>query len=158
MQNRYEPPEIRFWMRVKSSRDGCWIWTGAKERDGYGKMKADGREVTLHRFSWRIHFGEITPGMFVCHRCDNPACVRPNHLFLGTAAENNADRHKKGRSRFGNCSGEKNGRSVLTDSIVREIRRLAAAGIRQNDIAERFSISPPQIHYVVNRKTWKHIT
>lgn len=90
----------RFWSKVEKS-DGCWTWMAALHESGYGIIGLGGRGAGVdraHRVSWRMHFGEIPKGMFVCHRCDNPKCVRPEHLFLGTAKDNSDDKWKKGRA------------------------------------------------------------
>lgn len=93
-----EPAEIRFWMRVDKS-DECWIWTAGRGDHGYGGLKNDeGRSVSAHRFSYELHHGPIPEGMVVCHRCDNPPCVRPDHLFLGSPADNVQDMFQKGRA------------------------------------------------------------
>lgn len=88
------PPEIRFWKYVKKTKN-CWIWIGAKQNGKwkYGIFDKD----KAHRFSWKIHYGKIEKGMFICHKCDNPPCIRPDHLFKGTPADNMADKVAKGR-------------------------------------------------------------
>jgi len=88
----------RFWEKVDTSRE-CWEWTGSKRPLGYGQMGIPGtnRPVGAHRISWELHFGPIPDDMFVCHRCDNPKCVRPDHLFLGTPTDNVRDMVAKGR-------------------------------------------------------------
>lgn len=101
-------PEERFWAKVdRSNPDGCWTWTAAvfKDRLGYDKFQAGSnrateRAVYAHRFSWELHFGPITNGLHVLHKCDNPPCVRPDHLFLGTPKDNVDDMVRKGRARF----------------------------------------------------------
>ena len=99
------PVEERFWEKVDKSGE-CWLWIGFRDRDGYGKMgigsKADNsaRKEYSNRLSWQIHFGEIPKGMCVCHKCDNPSCVKPDHLFLGTRKDNTQDMIRKGRSKL----------------------------------------------------------
>jgi len=88
--------EERFWSRVKKT-DRCWLWTGNKNPDGYGMFWLDGKAHGAHRVSWLFHYGEIPKHLFVLHHCDNPACVRPCHLFLGTAGDNSRDSWAKGR-------------------------------------------------------------
>ncbi len=93
------PPMDRLMGKV-SIGDSCWEWTGAKESAGYGRIKNAGRTMSAHRVSWELHNGPIPAGMLVCHRCDNPPCVRPSHLFLGTQADNAIDRERKSRGRW----------------------------------------------------------
>lgn len=99
------PPDVaRFWnaVRVTPELDGCWTWTRSKDtRMGYGRLHVRGLSTVAHRASWQIQTGPIPSGMCVLHRCDNPPCVRPDHLFLGTKGDNNADRDSKGRGRPG---------------------------------------------------------
>jgi hypothetical protein len=86
----------RFWARIEKT-DTCWNWTRSKSKAGYGFMSIKGVHMYMHRFSYELHFGVIPDGLYVCHRCDNPSCVRPEHLFLGTALENTRDCIAKGR-------------------------------------------------------------
>jgi hypothetical protein len=90
----------RFWLQVVKT-DGCWLWTGAIDSNGYGKfaLPRPWRRVAAHRVSFALHNGELEPGKFVCHACDNPPCVRPDHLFLGTQSDNMRDMLRKGRGR-----------------------------------------------------------
>ena len=93
---RSEPAEQRFWKYVEKT-DSCWLWTGAKIGNGYGHITVKRQSIKTHRFSWELHYGAIPAGMFVCHRCDVKACVRPDHLFLGTNQDNQLDAVAKGR-------------------------------------------------------------
>lgn len=108
-----------------------------------------------HRAVWQIVHGHIPDALCILHRCDNPACVNPAHLFLGTMAENNADRDMKGRARGGSRPGEKHHAAKLTDDQINEIRK--ATGL-QREIAERFGVSQQSVSMIRNRKTWNHIT
>ena len=91
------PVESRFWQYVHKS-NGCWTWIGWKQQQGYGLIASGRNALLAHRASWMIHFGTIPHGLLVCHRCDNPPCVRPDHLFLGTYKDNSMDSQRKGRS------------------------------------------------------------
>ena len=95
-----ERDKVRFYDRIcPEPNTGCWLWIGAPDSFGYGQIEINGASYRTHRLSWMIHRGEITKGLVVCHRCDTPACVNPDHLFLGTHGDNVRDMHKKGRNR-----------------------------------------------------------
>lgn len=143
----------RFESKFKEGKcSECWDWTAGKHRQGYGQFKLDGRQQLAHRFSYQLYIGGITDGLCVCHKCDNPACVNPSHLFLGTQNDNMHDCANKGRS-F-DSSGEKNGMSKLTEEDVRTIRTMYASGARQADIAREFGVSRSTIYLIVHNRHW----
>jgi hypothetical protein len=151
----------RFWSYVAKDEtpDGCWEWTGSRHGSGYGTLpfgsRMDGSRsmVLAHRASWLVNVGAIADGLFVCHRCDNPPCVRPDHLFLGTPQQNTNDMRAKGRSAL----GERHPAAVLTEADVRSIRVRAAAGVSRNMLAAEYGILPASIGQIVTRKRWKHV-
>lgn len=142
--------EERFWAKVKKS-DGCWEWVGAVNSRGYGFLWVDKRSFRAHRLSWEIHHGPIPSGLLVCHRCDNPICVNPAHLFLGTDADNNHDMRKKGRA--ASHRGEKNPRAKLTPEQVSEIRgRMGEkSGVK---LSVEYGVNPTTIHRIWSAKRW----
>jgi hypothetical protein len=142
-------------------RDGeCWEWQGSRNRDGYGQIKAGSgsdRVLKAHRVAWEAHHAEPIPvGLQVCHHCDNPACVNPAHLFLGTSGDNAADRDAKGRRTA--PKGEAHSNSRLTEAQVLEIRSLYAAGVgTQVELALQFNVLESRISAIISRKTWRHL-
>jgi hypothetical protein len=133
----------------------CWEWTGKPHTRGYGVTQRRGKRYYVHRFSFATFVGPVN-GMNVCHRCDNPICCNPSHLFLGTQADNLADARAKGRL-FAPppMPGEKNPRAKLTATDVAIIRARAAAGESKRSIARDFHVSDNQICWIVSRKEWK---
>lgn len=158
MSARRIPISDRFWKYVTpGDTNDCWIWQGSKCRDGYGQMKMtnDGIESTRRAtaVSLELHGVNVPKGSMVMHTCDNPPCVNPNHLRVGTAKENNLDRSLKGRWR-----GRQTKRGVpLTSEEVREIRSRYSQGFSPNSIAASFGISASNVRSIKNRRTWKHI-
>lgn len=151
--------EDRFWSHVAKSGD-CWEWVGTRRREGYGLFWNGERQVRAHRFAWELEEGPIPEGKSLCHSCDNPPCVRPSHLFVGTQRENLEDMTRKGRRstpfRDQDQRGSKNRYAKLTDEQVAHIKGMAAAGHYQDDIAARFGISRANVSYI-SRKTWAHV-
>ncbi len=157
-----ESLKARFLAKVDKSvgPDGCWPWTASLNAYGYGQLATGWKRppVAAHRLSYELNVEPIPDGIFVLHRCDNPACVNPAHLFLGTQADNVADMISKGRNRTGEMPrGEGHHKTTLTADQVRDIRRRYADGETQTDIAEEFEISQPGISQIVRRVTWSHI-
>lgn len=142
--------EDRFFRLVDRSA-GCWLWTGDLNRRGYGRLQFNKQRYLAHRVSFEIHKGPIRGALLVCHTCDNPKCVNPNHLFLGNHAENMRDCMAKGRFLI----GERSPNAKLTDRDVKEIRRLHALGRYTHDeIAAQFNTSRPNVTKVINRYRW----
>lgn len=142
----------RFWNKVSKTHE-CWEWTAAMDTHGYGRFHVRvGRLEGAHRFSWELAYGPIPNGLFVLHRCDNRRCVNPKHLFLGTHDENMQDMSAKGRGT--NSRKGKSPRAKLSESQVGEIRRLAASGVLQKEIGEKFGICQRQVSRIVCRHNW----
>lgn len=149
--------EERFWSHVDQSggNDACWNWQQSHDNRGYGRFKIilDGTLMRLtHRIAYRLAKGSVD-GMCVCHRCDNKSCCNPKHLFLGTVADNNADKSAKGRA----TRGERSANAKLNDQLVRQIRQLHAEGNRRIEISRRLSINPGTVGNVINRRRWAHV-
>lgn len=183
---RRRPEAERFWSRVDRSGD-CWTWTGAKDRNGYGLFlvhvnpSPDPARICMHaqRYAWKITYGDCPDALFVCHHCDNPSCVRPDHLFTGTAIDNNKDRDLKGRTakgerhpRFGrkkpfqyrlrlvhiepgSRQGSQNNRAKLDENQVRSIiadpRRYAA-------IAATYGVTGSLVGQIKRGTIWTHVS
>jgi len=149
----------RFWAKVDKSGD-CWEWTACKNSDGYGLLAVGlkaRRSKGAHRFSWEIHFGHIPDGMCVCHSCDNPSCVNPNHLFIASHADNMADMARKGRGVRSGLKGELHGGVKLTENQVVMIRASRAEGRKLTDIANEYGVTFQLISRICLRQLWGHI-
>lgn len=142
-KSRTKSPAERFWKHVHKT-DGCWVWTGGRGRDGYGQFGPGGQSASVlaHRFSYQLHHGSL-PDLEICHTCDNPACVRPDHLFAGTHLENMRDAVRKGR--LG---------ANMSLAIAREIRALDGV-ISRKAIALQYGISDSLVWFIVHNRIWK---
>lgn len=136
--------------------DGCHVWTGWCDDDGYGGIQVKYKTSRVTRVVWELSRGPIPKGFLVCHTCDNPPCINIEHLFLGTVKDNAEDAKQKGRLSSVH-DGEENGNSILTDEIVRRLRDAFDSGTRQCDLMREFGLNRVTVHNVVRRKTWTHI-
>lgn len=151
-----KPLADRFWAKVSKTDDddSCWMWTSATQESGHGIIGINGENHGAHRVAWELQCGPITDGLYVCHKCDVPGCVRGSHLFLGTHQDNMADMVSKGRSHL----GEAHGIAKMTNEKVISMRAKYATGqYSQHKLAEEFGIHVMTVNSIVRRKTWKHI-
>ncbi len=140
----------RFFERVKKT-DGCWNWIGTLNSSGYGLILVNYKTIRAHRFSWELHNGKITGGLYVLHKCDNPRCVNPDHLFLGTQSDNHADMHAKKRNN--QPKGSKSGMAKLDERSVSMIRK---GGHTDSFFAKKFNVSRETIAYA-RKRGWRHV-
>lgn len=165
---------VRFWSKVDKisgpmhpTLGRCWVWTGGRFRFGYGKVCSAKKKLLAHRLAWKDFAGAIPDGLCVLHNCDNPPCVNPAHLFLGTQADNNADRDAKGRqvALRGDrhhlrvnpeqiIRGESHGRSKLTDAKVRAIRLAIGSHVM---VGREFGVSESTIALIRKGRIWSHV-
>jgi hypothetical protein len=147
-----------FWQKVdRRSDDECWNWIGSTHyRWGYGSFRDGKRKfIAAHRYSWKLVHGDIPKGMCICHKCDNPKCVNPNHLFMGTVADNNLDKKLKGRQPP--VIGEKNPKARLKEDDIREIRNLHNIGYSGASIGRMYGVVKEEIYGIIKGKRWSHV-
>lgn len=163
------------WKFVRvGSADECWLWQRGKDKFGYGSWTLNGKQVDAHRVAYELRNGPIPDGLCVLHRCDNPPCCNPAHLFLGTRGDNNRDRHQKGRNAKQRDlptgddhwskrqpekiqRGEEHSGAKLTEVQVIEIRAAAEAGGAVEDLATRFGVTAVMIHRITTGRAWSHV-
>ena len=142
------------WMPVPVT--GCHVWTGAVTSKGYGKLAANRKWILAHRFSYEKTYGPFSREMLVCHSCDVPSCVNPDHLFLGTYADNAQDKENKNRGNH--AYGLKHGRAKLTETDVLALRSIVASGeMSAYAAAKKFGVDPKTAKDIVSRKLWNHL-
>lgn len=140
--------------RVISPETDCWEWTGAASPLGYGKVGIGHTVYQVHRVSAHLYLGfDLKSELAVCHKCDNPRCFNPDHLFIGTKGENSQDMTNKGRSTF----GERNPAAKLTAAAIPQIRALAMSGVHPEVIGQQFGIARRTVSDIVRRIRWRHV-
>lgn len=147
----------RFWKKVLKTSN-CWIWQGAKDKNGYGQIRPNGSTemVKAHRASFYLRWGIVDNSKLVCHSCDNPSCVNPDHLFLGSPKDNAVDRDTKGRKN--SPRGSQLPHTKLTPADVRRIREEYALGSKTyKELGNEYGICPENVGLIVNRKNWKYV-
>ena len=145
----------RFWAKVKRGEgaDSCWEWDAGTDRDGYGVFSFRGEWIYAHRFAHVAFCDPVPAGLLVCHHCDNPKCVRPDHLFLGTHGDNHADRGRKHRQ----ARGAKCHTTKLNPAKVLAIRAGHGAGQSQRQLAAVFGVARNSIRCILSGKSWSHV-
>lgn len=155
-------------VQFPNESSGCWTWKGYLSKAGYGLFTLDGKRIGAHRASWDLHHGKIPNNHDICHECDNPSCVRPDHLAPKPHVFNLADMIAKGRSARGDrnglrrhperiARGEKCGASRLTSNQVIEIRQLGKSGKTPREISKVFQISEGNVRHILKGDSWKHL-
>jgi hypothetical protein len=151
----------RFSTKFYRGEDGdCWEWRGSRNADGYGILHAGqgpGKFLRAHRVSWEVHCGHIPGGLSVLHRCDNPPCVNPAHLYVGTQQQNVIDRANRKRGKENRQDGSANDNAKLTEADVIAIRELVAFGFSQAAVARSFGIRQAQVSRIHLRQSWRHL-
>ena len=144
--------EKRFWEKVEKRGDNdCWIWKGTKQKNGYGRIKVDGKSLLAHRLSYELNMSKIPNGLWVLHKCDNPKCVNPNHLFLGNRSDNMKDAFKKGRMIWGGQNKK------FTIKEIDYIKNLKGKNVSNRKIGDLMNVSHSTINDIINNRYYKNL-
>ena len=147
---------IKLFKKNIKKTDYCWIWQGTTDKDGYGKFSSDW--LRAHRFSWELHNNKKIPkGMFVLHSCDNPPCVNPEHLSLGTHKDNMRDAKRKGRKYVKDFIGSDNNNAKLKEKQVKKIKNMIKNKIKDAEIAKEYNVTPGCIATIRRGERWQHV-
>ncbi len=153
-ENYLESSKKRFFKYVEKKQDSCWLWSGALSTGGYGRFVYKRKIWPASRMIWTWEFGEIPDKMMVCHKCDEPACVNPSHLFLGTQKDNMQDMLNKGRWEYHRGAMKK---PLLKSNEVIEIRKMIEDGVNIKEICVKFSLRRSTIENIKYGRSWKHV-
>lgn len=154
--NRLNNSPEELWENVEiKSKDECWNYKGPKLSGGYGLFILNGKRIVASRLAYELSFGRIPDGMQVCHRCDNPPCCNPHHLFIGTSKDNAIDKIKKGRGV--DNKGDRHGMAKLSTSSITDIIEMKKNGITQTEISKSLSVNQSTISRIVNGLRWRHL-
>ena len=163
MRKPFSHPSLRFWDKVIIT-ENCWVWIGNKNQFGYGlqALGKGNKRALAHRTSYEMHKGAIPEGKHICHTCDHPWCVNPEHLFAGTRSDNMTDCVKKGRhvsnTHPGYVTGSKNGRTKLSEEDIINIFKMRKEGALIREMAKKFGSSNSRISAILNKRNWTHVT
>lgn len=142
----------RFWEKMRADGTGCFVWISAINEWGYGRFELNGKNMHAHRIAWTLIRGPIPNGLQVLHSCDSPPCCNVDHLFLGTNADNTADKVSKGRQ--SSMKGEAHPKAKLT---VEQVKIIRSSTKTTAELAKEFGIKWPSVYYIRIRRTWKHV-
>lgn len=155
-------PLERFWTYVDkdgpkpthvSGLGSCWLWTGGRSKKGYGIFRLNGTMQYAHRISFSLKYGQVPRSRKICHKCDNPPCCNPDHLFQGTDRDNLIDSINKGRR----LVGEEHWMARLTEAQVKEVRKLHSEGLTQVKIAAKMGVNQSTVQRILTGKSWAHV-
>ncbi len=149
----YPPLQERLYAKLAvKGEDDCWEWNGWRHPQGHGQIGLNGTLIYTHRAAWQIAYGPIPEGMYVCHKCDNPPCCNPKHLFLGTAKDNVQDMLTKRR----HSHGDRHASKLSTERVV-AIKALLAEGKTQQSVADEFNISRSMVGFIGRGQRWRYL-
>jgi hypothetical protein len=147
--------ELKIKENVTKDKNGCLVWNGYKDKNGYGKTTIASRSVAVHRIVYAINYDDFDQSLLICHKCDNPACCKPSHLFMGTHKDNERDKIKKGRRN--NLNGSKHPFSKINEKMVNEIRSRYKSGAKLTELSDEFNLTQGHVHKIVKGISWKHL-